>query len=178
MRQPLKLRLLRLLVLIFLLLLTILLLIYREDIRKFSGLGYPGIFIVSLLSNATIILPIPGVLFTSAMGAVFNPFWVAVVAGSGSAFGELTGYAAGFSGQPIVANYQWYEKMRGWVAKYGDFAVLILAIIPNPIFDLTGMAAGAMRMPVWRFFFWCCIGKIIKMLFFAYGGAAMISVIY
>lgn len=177
MRQPLKPRLLSVLVLILVLVLTLLLVIYRNEIRKFAGLGYPGIFIVSMLSNATLVFPIPGVLFTSAMGAVFQPFWVAVVAGSGAAIGELTGYMAGLSGQAVIEKYAWYVKMKDWVMQYGDLAVLILAVIPNPIFDLTGMAAGALRMPLWRFYIWCWIGKVVKMLFFAYGGAAIISTI-
>ena len=43
-------------------------------------------------------MPIPGVIFTSAMGAVFNPFWVAIATGCGAVLGELTGYLAVFSG--------------------------------------------------------------------------------
>jgi membrane protein DedA with SNARE-associated domain len=52
---------------------------------------------------------------------------------------------------------------------------LILAALPNPFFDLAGMAAGALKMPIQKFIFWCVIGKIIKMLFFAYTGAYSIN---
>ena len=45
----------------------------RDRVQELEGLGYAGIFLVSLFSSATIILPVPGVLFTSMMGAVFNP---------------------------------------------------------------------------------------------------------
>jgi uncharacterized membrane protein YdjX (TVP38/TMEM64 family) len=173
--QILKNRALRILVFLFIIASTFFLLLHREEITKFYALGYPGIFIISVLSNATLIFPIPGVLFTSAMGAVFNPFWVAMIAGSGAAIGELTGYLAGYSGQTVIERYDWYKKSREWVVKYGDWAVLVLALIPNPVFDLTGFAAGALKMPVWRFFFWCWIGKIVKMLFFSFGGAAVIS---
>jgi len=156
-----------------LLILTIVLLLYRDRIQEFARFGYVGIFSVSLLSNATLILPIPGVLFTSAMGAVFNPYWVALAAGCGAALGELTGYLAGFSGQIVIERKDWYQKMTLWMKKYGNLTVLVLAFIPNPIFDLTGIAAGALRMPVTRFLFWCALGKILKMLVFALSGASV-----
>ena len=57
---------------------------------------------LSILANGTVILPAPGVIFVFAMGAIFNPFWVAVAAGAGAALGELTGYLVGFSGQAVV----------------------------------------------------------------------------
>ena len=177
MNQQLKLRLLRLLIIVFLTSLTIFLVIHREEIKNYNALGYPGIFLVSMLSNATIIFPIPGVLFTTAMGAVFHPFWVAIIAGFGAAFGELTGYLAGYSGQEIIHNFEWYNKIHAWILKYGTFAIFLLAVIPNPIFDIAGMAAGVMRIPIWRFFLWCLLAKIIKMLFFAYGGAALITIL-
>ena len=58
---------------------TLLLFFNRDKVQAFSHYGYPGIFLVSVLSNATLIFPIPGVVFTSAMGAVFNPkFYVSL----------------------------------------------------------------------------------------------------
>ena len=46
---------------------------------------------------------------------------------------------------------------------------------PNPLFDLAGMAAGALRMPVAKFLLWAWIGKTIKMLLFAYAGATSVG---
>ena len=156
---------------------TFLLIKYRGQVQRFGHYGYPGIFLVSLLSNATIIFPIPGVVFTSAMGAVFNPYWVAVAAGLGAALGELTGYLAGFSGQVIIERRDWYERLTVFMRKYGEVTVLIMALIPNPIFDLAGMAAGMLKMPISRFLFWCAIGKILKMLIFAHTGASIFQLI-
>ncbi len=127
-----------------------------------------------MLANATLILPVPGVLITSAMGAVFNPFWVAIAAGSGAAIGELSGYLAGFSGQAVVERVNAYETLERWMKRYGGFAILVLAFVPNPVFDMAGMIAGALRMPVVPFFLWCWLGKVLKMLMFAYAGALSI----
>jgi len=120
---------------------------------------------------------VPGVLFTSAMGAVFNPYWVALAAGCGAALGELTGYVAGFSGQGIIENKQWYARVTEWMKKYGGLTVLVLAFIPNPIFDIAGMVAGALRMPLWKFLLFSWVGKTGKMLVFALGGAGLLELL-
>jgi len=147
----------------------------RDRLQELEGYGYPGIFVFNALANATLILPVPGVLVTSLMGGIFNPFWVAVAAGSGAAVGELSGYLAGFGGQVVVERTKIYNRMEGWMKKYGEWAVLVLAFIPNPFFDIAGLIAGALRMPVLSFLVWCCIGKILKMLLFAYGGATILK---
>ena len=161
---------LRIIALVFVLALTVILVIKRDSVKELEALGYPGIFLASLLTNATLILPIPGVLITSAMGAVFNPFWVALASSSGATVGEISGYLAGFSGQAVVENKKWYEKIENWMRKYGDVTILVLALIPNPVFDAAGMTAGVLKMPIHKFLIYCFIGKTLKMLAFAYGG--------
>lgn len=165
----------RVVAVIFVVGLTVLLYLNRDKVSQLGVWGYPGIFLISMLSNATLILPVPGVLFTSAMGAVFNPGWVALAAGSGAALGELSGYMAGFGGQGIIENRKWYDKVTVWIKKYGDVTIFVLALIPNPLFDIGGMVAGALRMPVWRFLFWCWLGKVGKMAAFALGGASLLK---
>jgi len=165
----------RILVLLAVIALTVFLVLNRDRVKDLEALGYPGIFLVSLLSNATLILPVPGVLFTSAMGAVFNPYWVALAAGTGATLGELSGYAAGFSGQGIIENKQWYTRVTEWMKKYGGLTVLVLAFVPNPVFDIAGMVAGALRMPLWKYLIFSWIGKTAKMLLFALGGAEVLG---
>ena len=172
-----KIQVARICAIIFVVALTVFLYLYRSKVQQLGAWGYPGIFLVSILENATIILPVPGILITSAMGAIFNPFWVAVAAGTGAALGELTGYLAGFSGQGIIENRKWYERFERWMKKYGDLTIFVLAIIPNPLFDIAGMTAGALKMPVWRYLIWVTLGKIIKMMIFAYFGAYISSLI-
>jgi uncharacterized membrane protein YdjX (TVP38/TMEM64 family) len=170
-----RLNVVRVIVLLLVIGLTVVLFIFRDKVKQLEGLGYPGIFFVSLLSNATLILPVPGVLFTSAMGAVFNPWWVALAASTGATIGELSGYLAGFSGQAIIENKKWYDRVTNWMKKFGDVTILVLAFVPNPIFDVAGMAAGALKMPLWRYLLWSWIGKTGKMLLFAFGGATVLG---
>jgi membrane protein YqaA with SNARE-associated domain len=165
-----RLTILRWMALIFVISLTIVLFLNRESIQYLEKFGYVGIFLASLLANASLILPVPGVLITSAMGAVFNPFYVALAAGAGATLGEISGYLAGFSGQTIIEKAKWHEKLEGWMRRFGSLTILVLAFIPNPAFDIVGIMAGAMKIPIHRFLFFCLIGKVLKMLVFAYGG--------
>ena len=161
---------LRAVVLVGVIALTVVLVLNQEQIQGLKAYGYPGIFLFSILANATILIPVPGVVFTSAMGAIFNPLLVSIFAGSGAALGELSGYLAGFSGQAVVENYAQYERVVRWMRKYGDVTILVLAFIPNPLFDVAGAIAGVLKMPVWKFLIYCVIGKILKMMMFAYAG--------
>ena len=169
---------LRVAILVFVIALTALLLIYHKDVEKLQGYGYPGIFLFSILANATIIIPMPGVLFTSAMGAIFNPWWVALAAGSGAAVGELSGYLAGLSGRGLVAKNKTSDQIEYWVKRYGGLAIFLLALIPNPLFDMAGLAAGALRMKVHRFLFFLWLGKVGKMLVFSLLGSSIMQLLH
>ncbi len=153
--------------------LSVLLYLNRDQVQELEKYGYPGIFLFNILANATLILPVPGVLVTTLMGGVFHPFWVAVAAGSGAAIGELSGYLAGFGGQVVAERTPVYSRMEGWMKRYGVWAVLGLAFIPTPLFDVAGLIAGTLRMPVLKFLASCAVGKILKMMLFAYGGATI-----
>lgn len=180
MKSKLILNLVRVLILVGVIALTIYLLNIRDQVQKLQGYGYAGIFLISIIANATIIIPLPGIVLTSAMGTIFNPLGVAIAAGSGAALGELTGYLAGFSGQGVVEKSDRYLRLVDWMVKHprlSDLAILVLALIPNPFFDLAGMASGALKIPLWRFLLWVWLGKILKMIPFAYGGTSILNFI-
>lgn len=148
----------------------------ETQIKRLESYGYLGIFLLTLISNATVLLPAPGLIVVFSMGARLAPWGVGLAAGVGGALGELSGYLAGFSGQAIIANNRAYQRMVAWTNQYGFLAVLALAIIPNPLFDLTGIAAGALKMPLWEFLLWAWIGITIKMLIVALLGAGIFSI--
>ena len=139
-------------------------------VEDFGRYGYVGIFVLSLLASATIIVPAPSLAVVSVMGSVLNPFAVGACAGAGEAIGELTGYLAGYSGRQVVENQARYKQLVRWTRKYGLWVIFVLSIIPNPLFDLAGIAAGALKIPVRRFLFVCWAGKTIKTVLFALGG--------
>ena len=143
----------------------------RDRVQEFAAFGYPGIFLIALLANATVFLPAPGVAIVFAMGSVFHPLGVGIAAGTGGAIGELSGYLAGVSGRRVVQRSAAYKRIHPWVKKYGPWTIMVLSAIPNPVFDIAGVAAGAVKMPLWQFLLFCWIGQLIKMTFFAYSGA-------
>jgi membrane protein YqaA with SNARE-associated domain len=149
---------------------TAVIIIFRRQLAAFSTYGYLGIFVVTLVGNATILLPVPGLVAVFAGGTAFNPLTVGLVAGVAQSLGEITGYLAGYGGQAVIENRRWYERFSHWMEKHGFLTVLVLALIPNPLFDVAGIAAGALRMPLWQFLLACLIGKTIKTIVVAYLG--------
>lgn len=151
----------------------------RNRVEEFAELGYSGIFLVALLANATVLLPAPGVAVIYAMGGIgiFNPLLVGLAAGAGGTIGELSGYLAGFSGQAVVERMDVYDRIKPWVDKYGGWAIMVLSAIPNPFFDVAGIAAGIAKMPLGMFLLFTGIGQIVKMTVFALAGHYSISFI-
>lgn len=162
--------LLRILALLAVVAITIYIFSIRDRVEQFAEFGYPGIFLIALLANATVLLPAPGVAVIYAMGAIFNPFGVGLAAGTGGALGEISGYLAGFSGQAVIERMEVYDRIKPWVDKYGGWAILVLSAIPNPFFDVAGIAAGIAKMPLPTFLLFTWIGQLIKMTVFALAG--------
>lgn len=144
---------------------------FREQLRQLEHLSYLGAFLAMLLGNATLILPVPGLIFVFVLGATLNPLLVGLVAGPGAALGEMTGYAAGFGGSAVIDNFTLYHRIKGWMEKYGLAVITVLAAIPNPVFDMAGIVAGSLRIQWWRFLIAAWIGKTIQAVFIAYAGA-------
>ncbi len=150
---------------------------FRDQLVQLAAFGYVGVFLVSLLGNATIILPAPSLALVFAMGSVLNPLLVGLVAGVGEALGELTGYAAGFAGRAVIEDYEMYRRLVGWMERRGGITVFVLSAIPNPFFDLAGIAAGTLKYPVWKFLLFCWLGKTLKTTFVAFAGAYSVTLI-
>ena len=73
----------------------------RDRVEEFQQWGYPGVFLIALLANATVLLPAPGVAVIYAMGAIFsNPLGVGLAAGLGGTIGELSAIWPALAGRP------------------------------------------------------------------------------
>lgn len=142
-------------------------------VTRLGHWGYVGAFIVSLTASATIVLPAPGLAIIIAMSPSLNPYALGIVAGVGSAIGELTGYAAGAGGSVLIppARQAQFERVRQLTQRYGVLILALLAALPFPLFDFAGIVAGAMRMPVSRFLVAVTIGKSIKYIILILVGA-------
>ena len=136
--------------------------------RELQAYGYLGAFVISIILNATVIIPVSNMAIIMALGATLPlPFIVGLAGGIGAAIGEITGYTVGRSGRGLLARSNVYHRVEGWVRKWGFIAVLILSIFPI-LFDVVGIIAGALRMPLWRFFLACWLGRTISYVVVAY----------
>lgn len=170
-------KLFRFLVIAIVLVISVAIFAFRDRFVELAAIGYPGIFLVSLLGNATIVLPAPSLALVFAMGSVFPPLLVGLAAGAGEALGELTGYAAGFGGRAIIEDQKGYARMAAWMQKRGAITVFLLSLFPNPFFDLAGIAAGTLRYPLSRFLLFCWLGKTLKTTLVAWAGSQSVAII-
>ncbi|KAG0539659.1 hypothetical protein BDA96_03G340900 [Sorghum bicolor] len=107
----------------------------------------------------------------------------AVLWGIGTALGELPPYfisrAARLSGSKSKAVKELdaatskedgpvsstLNRTKRWLLSHSQhlnfFSILILASVPNPLFDLAGIMCGQFGVPFWEFFFATLIGKAI-----------------
>lgn len=153
---------------------------FREPLARFAangyaGYGYLGVFIVSVVGNATVLLPVPSILGVFAGGSILNPVITGLVAGVAEPLGELTGYLAGYGGRGVVENRARYEMLQRWMQRHGFVTLFVLAAIPNPLFDVAGVVAGALHVPVWKFLLSCWLGKTLKALAIAWLGSLSVQ---
>lgn len=157
--------------LVIAILVSVLIFLLRDKFRALETYGYLGIFLLSVLGNATIILPIPVIIAAFIGGGILNPFWVAVLVSLGASIGELTGYLAGLSGREAIEKKKELVKIRHWMHKWGLWVIFFLAAIPNFLFDLAGIVSGATKIPVYKFLMVTWAGKFVRYLIIAYLGA-------
>lgn len=140
--------------------------------------GYFGIFLISLIGATSIFFPIPYTVVIFALGEKFEPLWIAVAAGFGSAIGEFSGYLLGFGGRRVIGEK--YKKKMDFLVKlfnkYGPVTIFIFALTPLPD-DLLFIPLGVMHYSVIKAFIPALIGKFFMNLTVAYSGRFSIHII-
>ncbi len=151
---------------------TVLLVVYGKRLPDFGTYGYLGAFLVGLISNATIIFPVPGIVALFYFGTVLNPVLVGLVGATGGIIGEMTGFMAGYGGREIVQGHgRLYATAEKWMKRRGGWVIFAFAAVPLPVLDIAGVVAGALRYPLWKFFLIAWVGKSIKYVILVLAGA-------
>jgi len=148
--------------------------IFRDIVTEFKQWGYLGAFIISVIGNATILLPMPGLLLVITIGTILNPLLVSLIAGLGSAIGELSGYIVGYSGHQIAVNRRdskWFIRADRWMKRQGFLTIFVFALAPFLPLDAAGIVAGAFRFPVWKFLLACFLGKTLLILILVFSAS-------
>jgi len=144
---------------------------YPDFFERLKTYGYLGVFVISVFLNATLIIPVSNMSVILAMGAALPLPWVVGLAGGlGAVIGEMTGYMAGRSGRNLIAKNKVYNRVEGWVKKRGWIAIFFLSAFPF-VFDIVGIIAGALRMPLWKFALPCFLGRTATYIVVAYLGS-------
>ena len=132
--------------------------------RRLGGFGYLGVFVVTFVANATVVVPVPYFGLVARLAQELSLVGVVLAGALGSVLGESVAFFVGRSGRGVVEDtrfYRWVHiQMRHpWRA----FVLLfVLAAPPNPAFDVAGLAAGALGVPYWLFFTAVFLGRIVR----------------
>jgi len=132
--------------------------------------GYLGVFLISVMASAVIIIPIPAIAVVFGVGAVLNPWLVGLMSGLGEPIGELTAYMAGYSGRVSLEHRGFYVRLVNWMERRGSLVLFLFSAIPNWFFDIVGIAAGALRYPLWKYLLVVFLGKTLKGWLVAFAG--------
>jgi uncharacterized membrane protein YdjX (TVP38/TMEM64 family) len=133
--------------------------------------GYLGAFIVSLLGNASIFIPVPFALVIYVCGSFLNPLILGLVTGTASTIGESTAYFIGRGGRKVIdAKYgHRLDSVRKLIGRYGMLAIFLFALLPLPD-DLLLIPLGMIKYDVGKLMTAMFLGKTIMCLVVAYAG--------
>ena len=134
-----------------------------------EGLSYGAVAGAVLLASGGLVVPVPALAITCTTATFLNPAAVAVIAGLAGTLGELTGYFLGYSGSGVFERRRFYHRVEGWMRRRGWLLLFVISAVPNPLFDVAGIAAGALRYPLWRYLVAVGLGKQVKFFVVAYG---------
>lgn len=117
----------------------------------------------------------------SFFGILYKVAFASFLWGAGTALGELPPYfvsrAAKLSGQKLEELEELEEEEKGvkqpsamdqvklhiyhLLQRWGFWAIVVFASVPNPLFDLAGITCGHFLIPFWTFFGATFIGKAV-----------------
>lgn len=149
------------------------------DYTRLTAYAVPGVFVLTALSTATIVVPVPyiPIILRIAEQTTDVPtlILIAVAAGAGSVIGEISGYLVGQAGRHAFED----TRMSRWVSAQmthplrAFVALFALSAPPNPLFDVAGIAAGTFGVPFWLFAMAVFLGRMIRMLGLVFVGASL-----
>ena len=162
-----------------------------------ANYGYLGLFLVQVISSASILIPVPGYIAILVAGARLNPLGIAISSGLGSAVGEFTGYMLGVGGMKLAgdrfdqigdrfdqigdrfdqikAHRSEIEAATRIFIQYQSGAIFLFAATALP-FDLAGILCGTLGIDPSTFFVATLAGKTTKFLLIAYTGKNLFEV--
>lgn len=143
--------------------------------------AYAGSFVLALLTNLTLAVPLPyNPVVMQLMVGVEHPWLVALLAAGGSALGESTGWFVGAQGRTVLpstgragAVVRVLQRLaRHRVAAF--WGLVAFSAVPNPVFDVAGLVAGAARLPYLLFLPATFLGRLLRFAVFVLVGEQLL----
>jgi membrane protein YqaA with SNARE-associated domain len=136
------------------------------DYAAFASFSYVGAFIICLVANAVVAIPIPYIPIIAHVGASAASPAIVVIAGAlGSVLGESVAFFVGRAEQGLVSEHAIYRRMQPFMQRKRTTAlILFLLSAPlNPLFDVAGLAAGALGVHYRIFFASVFAGRLLRL---------------
>ncbi len=151
---------------------VVVMVLLRAWISQLGAWGYAGAFIISLLSNATIFFPAPGVAVIVMMAQDYNPLLLGLAAGVGGTLGAGTSYYAGVIGGRALAPNGFYRLCARAMGRVGALIIFLFTLLPFLPMDAASIVAGGIRYPFRRYLLWMGIAHVLKMTTITYTAAS------
>lgn len=141
------------------------------DYNVLGALAYPGAFLVTLIANAAVVVPVPYIPIVAHIAQTAgSPVLVVLAASFGSALGECVAFAVGRVEKDLFEGHAWVERIRRFFAHPRRTALFLFffAIPLNPVFDVSGLGAGALGVPFRTFLIAVWLGRMVRFAILAY----------
>jgi membrane protein YqaA with SNARE-associated domain len=134
--------------------------------RAFGMLAYPGVFLVCFIANATTFVPVPYIPVVMHVSRSADLVWLVVALGAlGSVLGESVAFFVGRAGEQLAEGSRRWRRIERLFANpwLAGASLFVLAVPPNPLFDVAGLAAGALGVRYAVFFLTVFVARIIRL---------------
>ena len=152
---------------------------YHLPINNYEGVAYLTLFIVAVVVNLSLI-PLPFLVsLMIAAAELWNPLMVALVGSLGASLGEMSYYYLGFISKKVCIpdDIPGYKQVKGWIDKYGIWAIAFLSFQPVLPIEIGGLVAGLTKYPLYKFLVALWVGKFPKYILLIYMGTAILHVL-
>mgnify|MGYP004520286917 FL=1 len=138
--------------------------LFRTQVQDMYLLGYFGVFLSCLISNASIMLPTSSTIIVVVASSTLNPWICALLGGVGTALGEQSSYICGRLSVTGIKEFN-NKKIRDFLTRHEFLTIFVFAFIPLPIFDVIGLACGAAKTNWLKYTLAVTSGKLLKFVF-------------
>jgi len=145
-------------------------------LERMGSFGYLGAFVSAAFANATVLVPVPYYPLLIRLAQAFNPWGVVFAAAAGSVVGELVAYYVGRSGKQVVTQTRFFGWVQGQLRHPWRAPLLLFALSapPTPLFDVAGLLAGALGIPLSIYMVSTFLGRIVRMALVVFLGLQLV----